>query len=297
VESDVDEVQDICHLYTQSFNPDFFTCGDTPDLSTAVYTDSCRIPTPGKRSLSSSAGSQKRHTKNPTGQSQSNGEDVTGSGFDSYAASHEGQFKSHIDTSSVYFGLPPFEENIAVALASSTSSEGTNSTQPTTPDGFTTLFDTSKKIQLAALDSGVLTLAAYGSGSLFGVEEDVVVTDSGRRYFVYFPDAIASKGVSRIHLVTANSVPQGSEILGLVEVPTSVGNVYAAFSTKQKGQGYFLLAWCNVDYGSGPSPKVFLVNDYGQALTTLANPDLVYTIIGGVVIGQCAPLELTSDVS
>jgi hypothetical protein len=275
-----------------------FKC-DAPDTTTTfVYTNDCPTENnpspPGKRSLQYDSAIIKRHSKDIT----SNGEDVTGSGFDSSAASHESQFQPHISqTGSNYFGLPSFEENIAAALLS--TAPDTNGTQPGSTystigdENFIALFDPSRKVQLAALESGALTLVQYGSGSMFGAEGAEVITDSAQRFFVYFPDAVAHKGVSRIHLVPATAIPQGSEILALVEVPTSVGNIYAPFDTK--GNGY-LLAYCSVDYGKGPTPKVFLVKTYEQGLSMLKKPALIYTIVGGIVVGECAPLALTSDI-
>jgi hypothetical protein len=227
---------------------------------------------------------------------------ASGSGFDAESAAQENSFTPSISNDSPYYGLPSFSENIAVALSSSgqgaNSSSSTN-TSYTTTDGeiFVVLYDTSKSVQLVALDSGALTLGSYGAqdaGASFGAIGSDIIIDTQDRYFVYFPDAVSKIGVSRLHLVGANSVPQGSEIIVLVEFPTSAGNIYAPVDTN--GNAY-LLAWCNIDFGNGPTPKIFLVEDYDTGLTTLTDTDLVYTIIGGVVVGECYALDLTSDLT
>jgi hypothetical protein len=206
-----------------------------------------------------------------------------------------------ISNDSPYFGLPSFDENLAAALSGSQGTNGSSGTNTsfTTTDGetFIVLYDTSKTVQLVALDSGALTLGAYGAqdaGASFGAIGSDVVIDAQDRYFVYFPDAVSKTGVSRLHLVGANAVPQGSEIVVLVEFPTSAGNIYAPVDTN--GDAY-LLAWCNIDFGTGPTSKIFLVKDYATGLTALSNPDLLYTIIGGVVVGECSALDLTSDLA
>jgi hypothetical protein len=234
--------------------------------------------------------------------SNSTSDPTSGSGFDAGSAAQENSFMTSISNDSPYFGLPTFDENLAVALSSGSQgtngSSGTNTSSSTT-DGeiFIVLYDTSKTVQLVALDSGALTLGTYGAqdaGASFGAIGSDIVIDAQDRFFVYFPDAVSKTGVSRLHLVGVNSVPQGSEIVVLVEFSTGTGNIYAPVDTK--GNAY-LLAWCNIDFGTGPTSKIFLVEDYDTGLTTLSNPDLLYTIIGGVVVGECSALDLTSDLT
>jgi hypothetical protein len=298
-----------CTLYSQQFSDTSFFCSDlTPATTeTDVYLNGCPTTSlPGRRDLSHLQPKVKRMTTSDRimMKRQSSSNEVSGSGFDAGSAAKEKSFTPSISNDSPYYGLPSFSENIAVALTSSVQGEnstsGTNvSSTYTTIDGetFLVLYDTSKSVQLVALDSGALTLSSFGAqnaGALFGAIGSDIVVDSEARYFVYFPDAVTKKGVSSLHMVGPNSVPKGSEIIVLVEFPTSVGNIYAPVDTK--GNPY-LLAWCNIDFGSGPTPKVFLVEDYSTGLKTLTDPDLVYTIIGGVVVGDCHAVDLTSDLA
>ena len=54
---------------------------------------------------------------------------------------------------------------------------------------------------------------------------------------------------------------------------------------------YFWLYACAIE---GQQNKVFLVNDPSNGQGILQNPDLMFTVTGGVV-NDCAPLALTAD--
>lgn len=274
--------------------------------TTVVYTNGCPTTSvnPGRRSVGYESEMVERSLPSNYDiikrQSSSNdtSNEVSGSGFDTASAAEENSFSPSISNDSPYDGLPSFDDNIAVALNSSTQgNNGTSSGSGNDEETFIALYDISKTIQLVALDSGALSLTSYGSqyeGASFGAIGSEVVVDTQSRLFVYFPDAVAKKGVSRLHVVDRNEVPEGSEIIVLVELATNAGNIYTPVDTN--GNSFFL-AWCNIDYGSGSVPKVFLVNDYDTGLNTLEDPDLVYTIIGGVVVGDCHELDLTSDLT
>jgi hypothetical protein len=293
-----------CTVYGQPFDGGSFSCSDATPLTieTDVYANGC--PTtiqPGRRDLTYSPQKVKRKALYQPFmmKRQSSSNDTTteadGSGFDAGSAAAEGSYVPTISDDSPYFGLPPFDENVAVAEAAGangTSGNGTSTGSDT--EIFITLYDSAKHIELVALDSGALTLGPYGGGTSFGALGPDIAIDIQGRYFVYSPDEIAKKGVSRLHVAGPKSIPKDSQIIVLVEVPTDGGNIYIAGDTSGN---IFFLARCNIDFGNGPMPKVFLVKDYATGLSALADPSLLYTVIGGVVMGDCQALSLTSDIA
>jgi hypothetical protein len=184
---------------------------------------------------------------------------------------------------------------VTIGSGSGSDVPTSNGTGTSSPDGgLLRLYDTSYSVELTSLSTGALTLEPFGASDPSFVSVGAEIGgDVSNRFFVFSPSTMGREGVSRIHLVSSTTVPRESRLLILVLVPTSSGNIYVPVDTS--GNPYYL-AWCTVDYGTIQVNKVFLVSNYGASLSKLASdPNLVYTIIGGNVVGSCNPLALTSD--
>jgi hypothetical protein len=248
----------------------------------------------------------KRQSDNSTsGSDNSDTLPASGGGFDAAAAAAEDAWVVTTTTDTDYAGLPSFEEVMAatynstggVTIGSGTGNDTTvnNGTNTSSSDGgLLRLYDTSYSVEMAALSSGALILEGFGAADpSFAAVGAEVGADLNGRLLVFSPYTMGKEGVSRIHLVSPATVPRESRLLILVLVPTSSGNIYVPVDTA--GNAYYL-AWCTIDYGSSQVNKVFLVSNYGAALTKLAtDQNLVYTVLGGKVVGSCNPLALTSD--
>ncbi|KAL8833697.1 MAG: hypothetical protein Q9176_007853 [Flavoplaca citrina] len=179
---------------------------------------------------------------------------------------------------------PSFQDFSEAALANAqaqretvNATEFTNSTDST----FITIPDLDNEYALLANDeTGNLEIAVTGEGSRFIAESGLVIGDSSR-YFHFYPEVMAKYGVSRIRLSNESGIPLTTNFISLTPVNyndnNETKNVYAAVDTLAN---YYFLAICNIQ---GQASKIFLVANENEALETLRDEQLRYTVTGGVV--------------
>jgi hypothetical protein len=99
---------------------------------------------------------------------------------------------------------------------------------------------------------------------------------------------MSTVGASRLCLASWGNIPIGVELVNLVPFSSGADAVLVAVDSLGN---YFWPFVCGIQ---GQLDKDSLVKDTGNGATTLENPDLTYTVIGGVA-SSCSPLALTAQ--
>ncbi|PTB41827.1 hypothetical protein M441DRAFT_46936 [Trichoderma asperellum CBS 433.97] len=134
-----------------------------------------------------------------------------------------------------------------------------------------------------------LTNLTNGISFVADVSQSAVMGDSLDRLLYYFPDTVAAVNASRLRLGSWGNIPQGAELVTLLPTATSSGPVVLV---ALDSSGLVLYPFvCTIE---GQLNKVFLVNDASSGSSVLMNPDLTYTIIGGVA-QNCASLSMVAS--
>ncbi|KAI1849170.1 hypothetical protein JX266_005131 [Neoarthrinium moseri] len=119
------------------------------------------------------------------------------------------------------------------------------------------------------------------AGAYWGSYDQIITSDGSARVLHYYPDTIDAYGVSRLRISPIDKMPKSSDCISLVPVnydnsPSTPG-VYVAVDTVGK------LFWpiiCNI---AGQPSKIFVASDPVTGPAKLTDPDLRYTVTGGVV--------------
>ncbi|KAH8125019.1 hypothetical protein LI328DRAFT_156029 [Trichoderma asperelloides] len=141
----------------------------------------------------------------------------------------------------------------------------------------------------AASSTEPLTNLTNGISFVADVSQSAVMGDSSDRLLYYFPDTVTAVNASRLRLGSWGNIPQGAELVTLLPTATSSGPVVLV---ALGSSGLVLYPFvCTIE---GQLNKVFLVNDASSGSSVLTNPDLTYTIIGGVA-QNCASLSMVAS--
>lgn len=117
----------------------------------------------------------------------------------------------------------------------------------------------------------------------------LVVGDSASRILYYFPSTISAVGASRLRLATWDAIPIGAEMIMLFPTVTNVGTTVLV--AMDSTQNVFFPFVCSIE---GQLNKIFLVSDAPTGASTLMDPDLTYTVIGGVA-QSCVSLAMVAE--
>ncbi|RFU77285.1 hypothetical protein TARUN_4961 [Trichoderma arundinaceum] len=117
----------------------------------------------------------------------------------------------------------------------------------------------------------------------------LITGDSSDRILYYFPDTISAVGASRLRLASWDAIPIGAELIMLFPTVASTGEtiLVALDST----HNIFFPFVCTIE---GQLNKIFLVSDAATGEATLTNPDLTYTVIGGIA-QSCVSLAMVAE--
>jgi len=180
--------------------------------------------------------------------------------------------------------------------ALNSSSNATSADDADDIDGATyiSLLDSTGAYCLANSDDGnfYLTDASQASDYEFASEDNLVMGDGSDMVFFYYPAEMKALGASRFRMNDVDHIPVGADFITLAPVnaddSTTTPGLYVAIDSEEN---YFYLAACSIaDFGA----KVFLVQDPNNGTTILQQPELQYTITGGV-IDSCSIIALSSD--
>ncbi|KAF2219086.1 hypothetical protein BDZ85DRAFT_269103 [Elsinoe ampelina] len=123
-----------------------------------------------------------------------------------------------------------------------------------------TITDATKAFQLLPGDDGSVYLSTNYSAAtaikLFVYEDGIITSDLQERFFLYFPDLMATYGASRFRLAKWGKIPIGARIITLM--PLDVGGSTVLVATDTLGN-YFFPITCAFD--GNANLKVFLVKD------------------------------------
>ncbi|KAL7947036.1 hypothetical protein V8C42DRAFT_364270 [Trichoderma barbatum] len=140
----------------------------------------------------------------------------------------------------------------------------------------------------AANSSVPLTRLTNDTTFVADLTRPMVNGDSAGRILYYFPSTIAAVGVSRLRLGTWDAIPIGAEMIILFPTVTSTGvTVLVAMDSTQN---LFYPFVCDIE---GQLNKIFLVSDPATGASKLMDPDLEYTVIGGVA-QSCVSLAMVA---
>jgi hypothetical protein len=117
--------------------------------------------------------------------------------------------------------------------------------------------------------------------------ETAIMGDSTGRLLYYFPDSMAAVGASRLRLGAWGGIPETAELIMLL--PWAQGDTNVLVAVDASLNVYYPF-FCGIN---GQLNKLFLASDISTGSDTLLNPDLTYTVIGGVA-EQCLPLSMTA---
>ncbi|EMD00364.1 hypothetical protein BAUCODRAFT_28714 [Baudoinia panamericana UAMH 10762] len=116
---------------------------------------------------------------------------------------------------------------------------------------------------------------------------NIVYGDSAGRIMHYYPDTLASLGVSRLRLATWDNLPHGSRIVTLA--PVVINGTEFLTGVDAQGQQSWLMC-CGID--DQPN-RMFLASDWQAAPAILQSPGMQYIVTGGVAT-DCIPLAFTA---
>lgn len=183
------------------------------------------------------------------------------------------------------------------ATASSTATSSPDSAHDTAP---VTIFDATGQLLINPHVNGSLFVSsATSSVSLTTLTNDttfvadltkpLVVGDSASRILYYFPSTISAVGASRLRLGTWDAIPIGAEMIMLFPTVASTGSTVLV--AMDSTQNVFYPFVCDIE---GQLNKIFLVSDVTTGASTLMDPDLTYTVIGGIA-QSCVSLAMVAE--
>jgi hypothetical protein len=114
-----------------------------------------------------------------------------------------------------------------------------------------------------------------------------MIGDTSARLLHYFPTTMSAVGVSRIRVAEWGNIPLTATLISLVPFPSGVGDQEVLVGLDTLGN-YFWMFACVIE---GVGNKVFLAQDSVYGVDVLQDPDLKFTVTGGVV-DDCVPLAL-----
>lgn len=165
----------------------------------------------------------------------------------------------------------------AVTILDTTSTFKLNSGK----NGNLFLSNPSENVDISSLTSAEL-YAAF-SGSVIAI-----VGDTSDRLLHYYPESMASLGVSRLRLATLSELPKGAKLVSLVEVEVkdNAGKMLVAITANSE---LFFPMLCSIQ---GQLNKIFLAKDVNTSPAVLETEDAKFTLTGGLA-SDCVPLALT----
>lgn len=141
----------------------------------------------------------------------------------------------------------------------------------------------------AANNTTPLTDLTDGITFVADVSESAVMGDSIGRLLYYFPDTIAAVGASRLRLGAWGSIPKTAELVMLLPwVSASNQTILVAIDSSFN---VFYPFVCGIE---GQLNKLFLVSNATTGSDVLVDPDLTYTVVGGVA-QQCLSLAMVAE--
>jgi hypothetical protein len=180
----------------------------------------------------------------------------------------------------------------ASAATSSVPSNGLNTTVATVSDttgvlGLNAAVDGNFFISVLNNPNTTNTNYTKGATNTFSFVNDTLIGDTNARLLHYFPQEMTAVGASRMRVAEWGNIPLTATLLSLVPFPDGTGNEEVLVGLDTLGN-YFWLFVCDV-YGYGN--KVFLAQDQTYGSDVLQDPNLKFTVTGGVV-NDCEPLAL-----
>ncbi|KAL8966586.1 MAG: hypothetical protein Q9183_003305, partial [Haloplaca sp. 2 TL-2023] len=146
---------------------------------------------------------------------------------------------------------------------------------------FTTIRDLSNVDELFAEANGNIYYAPLDNGTIFASVSGIVEGDGANRFFHYYPDVMEAYNVSRLRLSEEEFIPITSDFIALAPVNyddnSTSPDIYVAVDTIG---GVFFPVTC--DIRDQPS-KAFIVADIETGVEKLRDPNLRYTVTGGIV--------------
>ncbi|PKK50492.1 hypothetical protein CI102_5673 [Trichoderma harzianum] len=142
---------------------------------------------------------------------------------------------------------------------------------------------------ISSADSSVsMTSLTNDTTFVADLTRPMVSGDSAGRILYYFPSTISVVGASRLRLGTWDAIPIGAEMIMLFPTVTSTGvTVLVAMDSTQN---LFYPFVCDIE---GQLNKIFLVSDATTGVSKLMDPELTYTVIGGVA-QSCVSLAMVA---
>ncbi|KAL7815568.1 hypothetical protein V8C26DRAFT_126624 [Trichoderma gracile] len=212
---------------------------------------------------------------------------------------------------------PATDTSVASVTASATATTATDASTGTATDAASTATSTSSpdgphesKPVVLKDATGQLLINPHVNGSLFISAADSTVSmdsltdgttfmadltrplvtgDSASRILYYFPSTIAAVGASRLRLGTWDAIPLGAEMITLFPIETAAGATVLVPMDSKLNTFYPFV--CDI---KGQLNKIFLVSDKDSGAATLMDPDLEYTVVGGVA-QTCVPLAMVAE--
>ncbi|KAL6859497.1 hypothetical protein J3F83DRAFT_763284 [Trichoderma novae-zelandiae] len=143
---------------------------------------------------------------------------------------------------------------------------------------------------VSSADSTVsMDLLTNGTTFMADLTRPLVVGDSASRILYYFPGTIAAVGASRLRVGTWDAIPTGAQMIMLFPTVTSTGATVLV--PMDSLQNVFYPFVCDI---KGQLNKIFLVEDKDSGAATLMDPDLRYTVVGGVA-QNCVSLAMVAE--
>ena len=146
---------------------------------------------------------------------------------------------------------------------------------------FVHIADLNGKEELVADPDGNIYYTTPGNGTFFATVSGIVEGDGAGRFFHYYADTMKAYNVSRLRLSDEEHIPRTSDFVAFAPVNydsnSKTKDVYMAADTIG---GIFFPVTCDIQ--DQPS-KAFLVSDIAAGVKKLQDPELRYTVTGGVV--------------
>jgi hypothetical protein len=159
---------------------------------------------------------------------------------------------------------------------------------------YATVTDTTNTLSLLTADDGNLYInltnssqAANTTADSFAFYDNTLFGDAQDRYLHYYPSTMSSVGASRIRLAPWGSIPHTAQLINLAPISAGGQTILVAVDTLGK---FFWLYVCAI---ANQQNKVFLANNPTNGAGILQDPQLRFTVTGGLV-NDCAVLALTA---
>ncbi|KAL7809403.1 hypothetical protein V8C44DRAFT_334402 [Trichoderma aethiopicum] len=145
-------------------------------------------------------------------------------------------------------------------------------------------------IFVSSADSSV-SMDSLTNGTTFvaDITQPLVIGDSASRILYYFPETISAVGASRLRMGSWDAIPIGAEMITLFPTVSSTGATILV--PMDSMQNIFYPIVCDI---KGQLNKLFLVSDKDSGAAALMDPDLRYTVVGGVA-QTCVPLAMVAE--